>query len=70
MDWISSSTTSYKEREGPTIMPCISYVYEVVNVDVCPGDSDIKVNPPGDYNYYIGITIIIGCQIECSSNFY
>ena len=26
-----------------------SYVYEVVNVVVYPGDSDIKVNPPGNY---------------------
>ena len=46
---MSSSTTPYEEREGPTIMPYISYVYEVVNVVVCPGDSDIKVNPPGNY---------------------
>ena len=46
---MSSSTTPYEERGGPTIMPYISYVYEVVNVVVCPGDSDIKVNPPGNY---------------------
>ena len=49
LDWMLSSTTSSEEREGPTIMPYISYVYEVVNVVVCPGDSDIKVNPLGNY---------------------
>ena len=41
-------------------------MYEVVNVDICPGDSDIKVNSPGNYNYYIGITINVGQQMECS----
>ena len=48
LGWIPSSTIPQEERWLNFNAFYYSYVYEIVNDDVCPGDSD-KVNPPRNY---------------------